>query len=139
MNNVEQEQLGKELGSLAVSLLDLRVEQHRNEANAQMLKEIIYKHLVENGIGEFIITAGEEEEIVIRNNVRLTRPFDKDGLSDEARVDRDELHYAGLAGLVSRGRLDAHVVAKYQTENQAQFVTVRTRKPKKKKKGKVTN
>ncbi len=125
--------------SYARSLLDINKERHTLESRVDMLKEQIARELMEANTGQIVIPIGGGEEIVVRNNLRFTKPFDKDGLAGEAGVDRGELHYAGVASFVDAGEISALQVEKYQSEGRCEFVTVRVRKAKmpKKKRDKV--
>lgn len=125
-----------ELSRLAVQLLETNAEKRKLEARADFIKEHIYQALVEMNKGEVIIPVGSDEEIVVRNNVRTTKSFDKDGLAELVYVDREDVDYAGVAVLVDEGKVTANRVAEFQHENRSEFISVRTRKViKKKKKG----
>lgn len=121
--------------TLATQLLDVRNQINSLVVKADFLKEQIYKELVEANTGEVIIPIGQEEEIVVRNNLRFTKPFDKEGLVGESdgSFSKEDLDYAGIANLVSRGILEPSLVEKFQGQNKCQFVTVRVRKKKAKK------
>lgn len=112
----------------AVSLLDVREQMANLEMKAAFHKEALYRELMSLGVGSANILFTNDECLSIKNNLRMSKSFDKDGLSGKVGVDRAELDYAGVSELVERRRLTAADVEKFQSENTSQFVTVRKRK-----------
>ena len=122
----------------AFNVLHLNDEKRNLEATINAIKEQLYKDVLATGKDEVIFPVSQDQEIVVKVNRRITKPFNKDGMSAETGVPREELDYKGVAELVDSGTVLATTVAKYQGQNNCEFVTVRRRaaKLKKKKEGK---
>jgi hypothetical protein len=116
----------------ARNLLGINEQRRVLAENADILKDGLFRSMQEANTGEIIILVGDQE-IVIRNNVRFNKPFDKEGLAGETGIEKSELHYAGIASFVDEGEITAMQVEKFQSDNRSEFVTVRVRKVKKKK------
>lgn len=114
----------------ALALLEAREEMKHLESTMEFHKQSLYQELMANGIGSALVQFTPDEALFIKNNLRLTKSFDKDSLADKVDRDRTELDYAGVSQLVEARRLTAAEVEKFQAENQSEFVTVRKRKVK---------
>ncbi|WP_145052592.1 hypothetical protein [Paenibacillus xylanexedens] len=125
--------MSAKIEQLAQQLLDVNAQRKSLADKAEFIKELIYREMVEANIGEFTFPLNTDWEVKVKNNVRFSMAFDKDGFAAQVGADRDELTYEGVSSLVEDGRASAEVVGKYQSRNRSQFVSVRERKIKKKK------
>lgn len=120
------------IASLGENLIQIREQIKDLEFQAQQIKDEIGIELEAVNIDELVIPLGEEE-IVVKNNKRVTKSFDKDGLAGDIEVDRDLLDYYGISKLVDAGKVAPEKVREFQIEKTSTFVTVHTRQAVKKK------
>ena len=120
------------LASLGVELNDLNDQAKTIEEDKENIKIEMMSILKELNQDLVFIELGEEEAVVVKNNKRTTKAFDKDSLSSDFNIDKDKLDYAGIAEFTEKGKLQSHDVAKYQKKNDCEFITVRMVRGKKK-------
>jgi hypothetical protein len=114
---------------LAYELLVINEKRRELESRAEGIKDELADILRQEGVAEMVVPSGDPDySFHIKTNIRFTKRFDKDGLATTIGRDRDELDYHGITKLVEDGYLSSATVAKFQTDNESRFISVKRKK-----------
>jgi hypothetical protein len=118
-----------ELMDLAHDLLRLGEQRRSIDEQMNAIKDNISFILKSEETAEIVVPTSDEDYVYhIKNNLRFTKSFDKEGLAAEIARSKDDLDWHGITKLVEDGYLKSQVVAKFQSDNKSYFVSVRRKK-----------